>query len=329
MLRFGVPPCPSPARTAPDDVFLLSYFTDKDEGREGLKLARSDDGYVFRALGNGRGFLTPMVGENRLMRDPNLVQGPDGLWHLVWTSDWFGPVIGHATSRDLMHWSPQQTIPVMKGFVGVRNSWAPEAIYDRARGDFVIMWSSSIDGRFGATAGEKFAGIKLRPLLYAHQGFPYVHTDQVAVRSRYRLDRLHLAEADRRRVAADLQGRDARHRDAAVAGEPVRGLADRSVRAGQRAVHQTDDGGTDGDTARRPQHGLLRRVRAASLRRRIDHGLCPLDRRKRAHPVSRERAPRHGRPRASRLCRQDRVMPAIRHGQNAIITLPRCPAAAK
>ena len=159
----GCAALPVSARPVPDDVFLLSYFTDQDEGREGLKLARSDDGYVFRALGNGRGFLTPMVGENRLMRDPNLLQGPDGLWHLVWTSDWFGPVIGHATSRDLMHWSPQQTIPVMKGFVGVRNSWAPEAIYDRAQGDFVIMWSSSIDGRFGATAGEKFAGIKLRP----------------------------------------------------------------------------------------------------------------------------------------------------------------------
>ncbi len=154
-----------PAFAAPrgDDAFLLSYFTDKDEGRAGLKLARSDDGFAFTPLGGGRGFLTPEVGRDRLMRDPHLCQGPDGLWHLVWTSDWFGPVIGHATSHDLMQWSPQQTIPVMTAFKGVRNSWAPETVYDPKRRDFVIFWSSSIDGKYGATPGERFAGLKLRP----------------------------------------------------------------------------------------------------------------------------------------------------------------------
>lgn len=155
--------CPARARGAADDVFLLGYFTDRDEGRAGLKLARSDDGFVFAPLGGGRGFLTPEVGENRLMRDPHLSQGPDGLWHLVWTSDWFGPVIGHATSPDLVRWSAQQTIPVMTGFPGVRNSWAPEMVYDARARDFVLFWSSSIDGRYGATPGRNFEGLKLRP----------------------------------------------------------------------------------------------------------------------------------------------------------------------
>lgn len=146
-----------------DSVFLLSYFTDRDEGRDGLKLARSDDGYRFAPLGGGRGFLKPMVGQDRLMRDPHLCRAPDGLWHLVWTSDWFGSVIGHATSRDLLRWSPQQAIPVMAAFSGVRNCWAPETIYDPERGDFVVFWSSSIDGRYGATPGARFEGLKLRP----------------------------------------------------------------------------------------------------------------------------------------------------------------------
>jgi hypothetical protein len=154
---------PAFARTGTDDVFLLSYFTDQDEGRDGLKLARSDDGYVFTPLRGGRGFLKPEVGKDKLMRDPHLSQGPDGLWHLVWTSDWFGPVIGHATSPDLVRWSAQQTIPVMTAFKGVRNSWAPEMIYDPHRRDFVIIWSGSIDGRYGATPGTRFDGLKLRP----------------------------------------------------------------------------------------------------------------------------------------------------------------------
>lgn len=154
---------PAFAQPGTDSVFLLSYFTDQDEGRDGLKLARSDDGYVFTPLGEGRGFLKPEVGQDKLMRDPHLSQGPDGLWHLVWTSDWFGPVIGHATSPDLVRWSAQQTIPVMTAFQGVRNSWAPELIYDAKARDFVIIWSSSIDGRFGATPGVRFEGLKLRP----------------------------------------------------------------------------------------------------------------------------------------------------------------------
>ncbi|WP_420141426.1 glycoside hydrolase family 43 protein [Sphingomonas sp.] len=154
---------PAFAQGASDSVFLLSYFTDQDEGRAGLKLARSDDGYVFTPLGGGRGFLTPEVGRDKLMRDPHLLRAPDGLWHLVWTSDWFGPVIGHATSRDLVRWSAQQTIPVMTAFPGVRNSWAPETIYDARADDFVIIWSSSIDGRYGATPGSRFEGLKLRP----------------------------------------------------------------------------------------------------------------------------------------------------------------------
>jgi hypothetical protein len=52
---------------------------------------------------------------------------------------------------------------VMTAFHGVRNSWAPEMTYDATAREFVIMWSSSIDGRFGATPGGRFDGLKLRP----------------------------------------------------------------------------------------------------------------------------------------------------------------------
>ena len=123
-----------PAFAAPraDDVFLLSYFTDKDEGRAGLKLARSDDGFVFSPLGGGRGFLTPEVGKDKLMRDPHITRGPDGTYHMVWTSSWTDPVIGHATSKDLVNWSGQQSIAPMTHEPTARNVWAPETFYDEA-----------------------------------------------------------------------------------------------------------------------------------------------------------------------------------------------------
>lgn len=151
------------AAPRPDDVLLLSYFTGKDEGREGLRLATSADGFTFTALRGGAGFLTPTVGKNRLMRDPSITLGPDGTYHMVWTTDWFGEVIGHASSRDLLHWSPQQELPVMRAFPGTRNTWAPESFYDPVARHFVIFWSSSVAGKFGATAEKEFNGLDHRP----------------------------------------------------------------------------------------------------------------------------------------------------------------------
>ena len=62
------------------------------------------------------------------MRDPSICQAPDGTFHMVWTSSWTDRIIGYASSRDLIHWSEQQAIPVMMHEpeahnVGRRNSF--------------------------------------------------------------------------------------------------------------------------------------------------------------------------------------------------------------
>jgi hypothetical protein len=54
------------------------------------------------------------------MRDPSIAHGPDGVFHLVWTTSWEGRTIGHTRSRDLRHWSPQRTIRPF-GDADVRN----------------------------------------------------------------------------------------------------------------------------------------------------------------------------------------------------------------
>ncbi|WP_253716974.1 glycoside hydrolase family 43 protein [Sphingomonas sp. AP4-R1] len=143
-------------KVSPADPLLFAYFlTGKDDG-VGLKLATSDDGYTFRALGGGRTFLAPEVGEKKLLRDPFVFRGagPDAPWHMVWTTAWEGVTIGHATTRDFLHWSPQRAIPVMEGVAGVRNCWAPEAIHDPATGLFTLFWSSTVTGRFTETASS-------------------------------------------------------------------------------------------------------------------------------------------------------------------------------
>jgi len=129
-----------------DSVFLFSYFI--DNGEDGLHLARSEDGLNWTALGGGRSFLTPVVGENKLMRDPCLLLGPDGVFRMVWTTSWAGQTIGYASSRDLLHWSEQAALPVMAQDPTTVNCWAPEVIYDPGRRDYLIYWASTVPGRF-------------------------------------------------------------------------------------------------------------------------------------------------------------------------------------
>ena len=136
-----------------DGPLLFAYFTTgKAREAAGLKLAVSDDGFAFRTLAGGRSLLLPQVGEKKLLRDPFLFRDGD-IFHLLWTTAWEGVTIGHATSRDLLHWSDQQAIPVMGAVPGTRNCWAPEAIRDPATGRYLLFWSSTVAGRFSETAG--------------------------------------------------------------------------------------------------------------------------------------------------------------------------------
>jgi len=95
--------------------------------------------------------LRPMVGPDKLMRDPCLLHGPDGQWHMVWTTGWWDKAIGIAHSKDLVHWSEQRFLPVMADFPDAINSWAPEITYDSKLKQYVIFWSSTIPGKFTET----------------------------------------------------------------------------------------------------------------------------------------------------------------------------------
>lgn len=128
------------------DVYLFSYFMKKSE--TGLHLAYSYDGLTWTALNDGKSYLLPNVSEDKLMRDPSIVQGPDKLFHMVWTTSWHNDMIGYASSPDLINWSEQRAIPVMAHEPTVRNTWAPEVFYDKASKLYYIYWSSTIDGRF-------------------------------------------------------------------------------------------------------------------------------------------------------------------------------------
>lgn len=130
---------------AQENVYLFTSF--RGNGEDGLRFLYSFDGYKWINVPGT--FLKPLVGESKLMRDPSLVRGPDGVYHLVWTTGWQKDQgFGYSSSKDLVHWSSQQFIPVMEHEPTTVNVWAPELFYDDAEKQFIICWASTIPGRF-------------------------------------------------------------------------------------------------------------------------------------------------------------------------------------
>lgn len=140
--------------------YVFTYF--KGNGEDGLHLAYSEDGYTWTALKNDTSFLTPEVGKDKLMRDPCVIKGPDGLYHMVWTVSWTDKGIGYASSKDLIHWSKQEFIPVMASEEKTRNTWAPEITYDEKSKKYMIYWASTIDGKFSQTKSAEEKGYNHR-----------------------------------------------------------------------------------------------------------------------------------------------------------------------
>ena len=128
-----------------DSVYLFSYF--KGNG-DGLHYAFSEDGFNWKALFNDSIVLKPTVSRDKLFRDPCIIRGADGLYHMVWTVSWNDRGIGYASSADLIHWSEQRFLPLMMYEDSARNTWAPEITYDAKTGKYLIYWASTIRGRF-------------------------------------------------------------------------------------------------------------------------------------------------------------------------------------
>ena len=135
-----------------DDVLLFSFF--RGNGEEGLFLAWSEDGIQWQEIKPNFTWLTPKIGESVLMRDPCIIKGGDEQYHMVWTPGWHEKGIGHATSKDLIHWSEQQYIPVMAHEATAHNAWAPEVFYDVASAQYFLFWASTIPERFPETQGQ-------------------------------------------------------------------------------------------------------------------------------------------------------------------------------
>jgi len=129
-------------------VYMFSYF--KNNGQDGLHLAYSMDGYKWSSLKNDESFLKPTAGKDKLMRDPCIIRGADGLFHMVWTVSWNEKGIGYASSKDLINWNEQQFIPLMDQ-ENALNCWALEINFDARKKRYMIYWATTVPDRFPET----------------------------------------------------------------------------------------------------------------------------------------------------------------------------------
>lgn len=128
-----------------NEVYIFSTF--REPATEGLYLAVTEDGYHWNDLGGP--YLRPEVGTQKVMRDPSILRGPDGVYHMVWTSSWKDDRgFGYAESKDLIHWSAQKWILVMQHEETAVNVWAPELFYDNEQEQYIVVWASTIPYRF-------------------------------------------------------------------------------------------------------------------------------------------------------------------------------------
>ncbi|HRG82410.1 MAG TPA: glycoside hydrolase family 43 protein [Chitinophagaceae bacterium] len=126
-------------------AYLFTSFHEPAD--KGLRMLYSFDGKKWNDLDTV--LLQPKVGEQKVMRDPSMIQDKNGIFHLVWTSSWRGDKgFGYASSKNLINWSEQWFIPVMKHEPTTVNVWAPELFYDDIRDQYMIIWASCIPGRF-------------------------------------------------------------------------------------------------------------------------------------------------------------------------------------
>lgn len=143
--------------------YLFAYFLGNEPEKERICFAVSEDGYHFTPLNGNRPVITQTLGK-KCVRDPYIFKGKDGLYYIVGTDmkcteGWES---NHALvvwrSKNLIDWT-DETIIDMRGlggaFCDTTRAWAPQAIWDEEKGQYMLYWAHSTKSH--NTAGMYYA----------------------------------------------------------------------------------------------------------------------------------------------------------------------------
>jgi len=124
-------------------MYVMSYFRDE---RMAAWIAVSDDLCSWRDLNGGEPVIEFTPEENKIVRDPFILQDKHGVFHMFFTDNWRGVTLGYSKSKDLVSWDKPIFHNFSKDIGEVENCWAPEAVFDRENDEWIIFWSSRLKG---------------------------------------------------------------------------------------------------------------------------------------------------------------------------------------
>lgn len=147
--------------------YLFAYFTGSSQA---IHFAVSADGYHYTPLNGNKAVITPKVGR-KAVRDPYIIKGQDGDYYMMATDlvggnqkdelDNNGNYVWGANtsivtwhSKDLVNWDQETLIKIRGEYectsaANQRMVWAPEAIWDKDKGEYMIYWSMEGGTQYG------------------------------------------------------------------------------------------------------------------------------------------------------------------------------------
>ncbi|MDQ4051594.1 MAG: Ig-like domain-containing protein [Actinomycetota bacterium] len=140
------------------EAYAFAYFAgESTDAGEKIYFGAStgNDPLDYDELNDGDPVLSSSFGTKGL-RDPFIIRSPEGDRFFLLATDLkaypavdFGEAQETGSkymeiweSTDLVHWSDQRHVKVSSDFAG--NTWAPEAFYDDAAGEYVVYWASAL-----------------------------------------------------------------------------------------------------------------------------------------------------------------------------------------
>ena len=129
--------------------YIISYFSEKGDEAECMKLADTFDCKYWFKLHEDQAVLSAETGTKRL-RDPALFRKQDGTFGVTATQGYDTDSIYVFDSPDLITFENERLLKVNASAdetkLSEEQAWAPEIFWDHTIGRYVILWSSVKDG---------------------------------------------------------------------------------------------------------------------------------------------------------------------------------------
>ena len=177
-------------------AYLFTYFTGNAPEEEQVCYALSDDGYNFTPLNNGDPvIMSDSIALTGCVRDPHILRGEDGKTFYMVLTD-MKSSLGWSSNRgivllkstDLINWEHHTVhfpTKYYKKWGNVIRVWAPETIYDKEAGKYMVFYSlrtsddSSFDRIYYSYVNDDFTDLEGEPVYMFDNGKATIDGDIV------------------------------------------------------------------------------------------------------------------------------------------------------